>query len=81
MVATFLRKRGTLDSTTMMSSVMLWNGGNQSTSETTTVKQHVLIQLSPAEFSSFTGEIEEQESYKTKATVQIRQTAFKFLLT
>eukprot|EP00957_Ditylum_brightwellii_P139005 10595039-Ditylum_brightwellii.AAC.1 len=81
MVATFLRKGGTLFSTTTMSSVMLWNGGTQSASGTTTVKQHAPIQLSPADFPSFTGEIEEQESYKTKGEAQIRQTAFKFLLT
>eukprot|EP00957_Ditylum_brightwellii_P102148 7786894-Ditylum_brightwellii.AAC.1 len=62
----------------MMSSVMLWNGGTQFTSGTTTMKQHAPIQLSPVNFPSFTGEIEEQEGYKTKAEAQTRQTAFKF---
>eukprot|EP00957_Ditylum_brightwellii_P151881 11566093-Ditylum_brightwellii.AAC.1 len=81
MVATFLRKGGTLSSSTTMSEVMQWNGGTQSTPGTTTVKQHAPIRLSPADFPSFTGEIDEQESYKMKAEAQIGQTAFKFLLT
>eukprot|EP00957_Ditylum_brightwellii_P041673 3156131-Ditylum_brightwellii.AAC.1 len=76
MVATFLRKGGILSSTTTMNEVMQWNGGTQSAPGTTTVKQHAPIQLSPADFPSFTGEIDEQESYKTKAEAQIGQTAF-----
>eukprot|EP00957_Ditylum_brightwellii_P163781 12468945-Ditylum_brightwellii.AAC.1 len=67
MVASFPRKRGTLSSTTTINTVMLWNRGNQPTSGTTTLKATVPIQLLPADFPSFTGEIEEQESYKTKA--------------
>eukprot|EP00957_Ditylum_brightwellii_P107300 8187370-Ditylum_brightwellii.AAC.1 len=45
------------------------------------MKQHAPIRLSPADFPFFTGEIEEQESYKAKDEAQIGQTAFKFLLT
>eukprot|EP00957_Ditylum_brightwellii_P184581 14057965-Ditylum_brightwellii.AAC.1 len=64
-----------------MNTVMLWNGDNQSTSGTITLKATAPIQLSPVDFPSFNAEIEEQESYKTNAEAQIRQTVFKFLLT
>eukprot|EP00957_Ditylum_brightwellii_P090081 6860318-Ditylum_brightwellii.AAC.1 len=60
---------------------MAWNKASQSTSSSKNPKETVPIKLSPADFPSFAGEIEEQESYKTKAEAQIRQTAFKFLLT
>eukprot|EP00957_Ditylum_brightwellii_P034826 2639172-Ditylum_brightwellii.AAC.1 len=63
-----------------MNTMMLWNRGNQSTSGTTTFKATALIRLSLAVFPSFTGEIQEQESYKTKAEAQFEQAVFKFLL-
>eukprot|EP00957_Ditylum_brightwellii_P202388 15329937-Ditylum_brightwellii.AAC.1 len=81
MVASFLRKGGTLSSSTMMNTVMLCAGASQSTLSTTAPKSIASIILLPANFPSLNGDIEEQESYKTKAKAQIGQTAFKFLVT
>eukprot|EP00957_Ditylum_brightwellii_P058169 4411359-Ditylum_brightwellii.AAC.1 len=64
-----------------MNAVMLWTGSSPSTLSTTAPKATALIRLLPADFPSFNGDIEEQESYKTKAEAQFGQTVFKFLLT
>eukprot|EP00557_Chaetoceros_sp_GSL56_P014026 CAMPEP_0176478512 /NCGR_PEP_ID=MMETSP0200_2-20121128/1227_1 /TAXON_ID=947934 /ORGANISM="Chaetoceros sp., Strain GSL56" /LENGTH=1865 /DNA_ID=CAMNT_0017874457 /DNA_START=317 /DNA_END=5915 /DNA_ORIENTATION=+ len=48
---------------------------------TSTTLNSAPIKLSPNDFPKFTGELDEQEMFKSKAEAQIGQTAFKFLLT
>eukprot|EP00957_Ditylum_brightwellii_P049885 3781775-Ditylum_brightwellii.AAC.1 len=78
----FLRKGGNLNSSITMNNITLWSRGNTGVTTTApTTKATTPIRLLPADFPIFSGEIEDQETYKTKAGAQIGQMAFKFLLT
>lgn len=60
--------------------------GSLSTPAPTTVTANATltsapIKLSPNDFPKFSGELDDQEMFKSKAEAQIGQTAFKFLLT
>eukprot|EP00957_Ditylum_brightwellii_P160660 12230792-Ditylum_brightwellii.AAC.1 len=83
MVADFIWKGGSLTGSTTIQTIMAWSSGSRHSLSSLAGKNKATapIKLSPANFPTFTGEISEQEHYKTKAEVQIRQTAFKFLLT
>eukprot|EP00957_Ditylum_brightwellii_P188065 14317842-Ditylum_brightwellii.AAC.1 len=83
MVTDFIQKRGSLAGSTTIQMIMTWSRGDRSSSSSSTgkAKAKALIQFSPADFPTFSGEIADQEHYKTKAEAQIRQTVFKFLLT
>eukprot|EP00957_Ditylum_brightwellii_P210198 15364664-Ditylum_brightwellii.AAC.1 len=83
-VATFIKKGGNLNSCTTMSGVILIDMRHGVVPSLPppppSTKSTAPIWLSPADFLSFSGEIEDQENYRTKAEAQIGQTAFKFLL-
>eukprot|EP00957_Ditylum_brightwellii_P145696 11094005-Ditylum_brightwellii.AAC.1 len=55
-------------------------GGANATLSTTSSKASASTKPSPADFLTFSGEIEDQDNYKTKVEAQIGQTVFKFLL-
>lgn len=89
-VSTFIRMGGTVTATATTRDVT--NGiatrGSGSTSvpapatvPTSTTLTSAPIKLSPTDFPKFTGELDDQEMFKSKAEAQIGKTAFKFLLT
>eukprot|EP00957_Ditylum_brightwellii_P005121 388967-Ditylum_brightwellii.AAC.1 len=81
MVADFLRKGIQVSISTTMNGVVTLGSNSMSPGASSSAKSSTPIKLSPADFPSFSGKIENQKTYKTKAEAQIGQTAFKFLLT
>jgi hypothetical protein len=89
-VSKFIQMGGLITPTTSMKNVTsgIANRGPASSSApapapvpTSTTLNSAPIKLSPNDFPKFTGELDEQEMFKSKAEAQIGQTAFKFLLT
>jgi len=89
-VSKFIQMGGSITATTTMRDVTsgIANRGSGSQSlptpipaPTTTTLTSAPIKLSPTDFPKFTGELDDQEMFKSKAEAQIGQTAFKFLLT
>eukprot|EP00957_Ditylum_brightwellii_P040877 3093947-Ditylum_brightwellii.AAC.1 len=66
--------------TTMDNTLSDSRGDTNATLSATSSKASTPIKLSPAAFSTFSGEIEDQDNYKIKAEAHTGQTAFKFLL-
>ena len=87
-IVKYLRLGNTIDANTLMSDIITGSygtntsvttgaGGNQAPHVSTSAP----IKLSPSDIPNFTGEIEEQDSYKTKIEQAIvGQTTFKHLL-
>ena len=86
-IVKYLRFGNTIDPNTLMSDIITGSygtntsaatgaGGNQAPHVSTSAP----IKLSPSDIPNFTGEIEEQDSYKTKIEAIVGQTTFKHLL-
>lgn len=83
-IAEYLKKGGTMNSTTTMTNIMVYLNLHQAantTSSNSSTTSYAPIRLSPSDFPKFTGDIEDQELYKAQAESVLGQTAFKFLLT
>ena len=83
-MARFLRNGGKLDASTTMETMIAQANVHASAPTTTplvsTPSTTHPIKLSPSDIPAFTGDIGDQEKYKTTIEAMVGQTAFKFLL-
>ena len=87
-IVKYLRSGNTIDANTLMAEVIQGSYGTNTTAEgtgtnVTNTGQYVPtapIKLSPSDIPSFSGDIQDQDTYKTKIEAIVGQTTFKHLL-